>query len=99
MYCPTLRPFCPVSAAGRTWGAESSVKHRPVRHRLVRRFVVALLATVIGTVGSFTVAAPGQASDTDCALNYNTVRWGDPAAPTYYVIATITNTSSVTSTT
>ena len=67
------------------------------RSPAVRRFIVGLLAAIIGTVGSLAIAAPSQAA-VPCELTYSGTYWGNPEAPVYYVSASIKNTRAVTST-
>ena len=72
------------------------MKNRRAHRLVVRRFIVGLMAALIGGVGSLATATPSRA-DIPCALTYTVTAWGDPAAPQYYVNAEIKNTGPTTS--
>lgn len=73
------------------------MKHRRAHRPVMRRLIAGLLAAIVGGIGSLTIATASRA-DMPCALSYATNFWGNPAAPQYYVTATINNTAPMTST-
>ncbi len=73
------------------------MQNRRAHRRALRRLIAGLITVIVGGIGSFAIATPGQAA-IPCAVTYTGTYWGDPAAPQYYVNARIQNTGPVTST-